>query len=236
MFKCVCGKEFKSKQALGGHQGYCKEYLGEDRYLEIINKNKEGQLKAKQTLLNNNKIKKQQELQQWISEKHECEKCGKIMTEKYASGRFCCKECAKGFSNYQSKDIEKEDLINTYSYICSVCNKRYKNKNALSQHLCKTHHDYYETHRFLVMGTGLIDITKQELEEYRKIHTKCEICGKDVEDIRKENNHFNDLCIDHNHTTNQFRGLLCMTCNRALGWFEKNEQNILEYLNNKGRE
>ena len=236
MFKCVCGKEFKSKQALGGHQGYCKEYLGEDRYLEIINKNKEGQLKAKQTLLNNGKIKKEQELQQWISEKHTCEKCGKVMTEKYASGRFCCKECAKGFSNYQSKDIEKEDLINTYSYICSVCNKRYKNKNALSQHLYKTHHDYYETHRFLVMRTGLIDITKQELEEYRKIHTKCEICGKDVEDIRKENNHFNDLCIDHNHTTNQFRGLLCMTCNRALGWFEKNEQNILEYLNNKGRE
>ena len=70
MFKCVCGKEFKSKQALGGHQGYCKEYLGEDRYLEIINKNKEGQLKAKQTLLNNGKFKKEQELQQWISEKH----------------------------------------------------------------------------------------------------------------------------------------------------------------------
>ena len=249
MFKCVCGKEFKSKQALGGHQGYCKEYLGEDRYLEIINKNKEGQLKAKQTLLNNGKIKKQQELQQWISEKHKCEKCGKVMIEKYASGRFCCKECARGFSNYKGvynpitklknivKPIKTEDIdVSDADYKCPLCDRYYRTEYGVTQHLKKSHNEYYEANHYFMIKDKSIGITHKQLKEYRKTHTKCEICGKDVNDIRQENNHFKDLCIDHNHSTHQFRGLLCMTCNRALGWFEKNEQNVLEYLNNKGRE
>lgn len=237
MFKCVCGKEFKSKQALGGHQGYCKEYLGEDRYLEIINKNKEGQLKAKQTLLNNGKIKKQQELQQWISEKHKCEKCGKVMTEKYASGRFCCKECARGFSNYKGVYNPITKLkTNDDTYKCPICDKYYKTKYGVIQHLKQSHNEYYETHHQVLIKNQSIGITHKQLKEYREMHTKCEICGKDVNKIRQENNQFKDLCIDHNHSTHQFRGLLCMTCNRALGWFEKNEQNVLMYLNNKGRE
>lgn len=236
MFKCVCGKEFKSKQALGGHQGYCKEYLGEDRYLEIINKNKEGQLKAKQTLLNNGKFKKEQELQQWISEKHKCEKCGKVMIEKYASGRFCCKECARGFSNYKGSVKTKDIDINDGEFKCPVCLKYYRTQSGLTQHIKRSHNDYYHLNNFILINNESIGITKNQLKEYKQTHTKCEICGKDVNEIRQENNQFKDLCIDHNHSTNQFRGLLCMTCNRALGWFEKNEQNVLNYLNNKGRE
>ena len=30
------------------------------------------------------------------------------------------------------------------------------------------------------------------------------------------------LCVDHNHETNEFRGLLCIACNALLGHFEKN--------------
>jgi hypothetical protein len=37
----------------------------------------------------------------------------------------------------------------------------------------------------------------------------CTICGS------KER-----LCIDHNHTTDKFRGLLCSKCNSALGLFK----------------
>ena len=237
MFKCVCGKEFKSKRALAGHKGYCKEYLGEDRYLEVISKNKKGQLKAKQTLLHNAEIKKDQKLQQWISEKHECENCGKVMIEKYASGRFCCKECARGFSNYKGVyDPITKLKISDNSCKCPLCDKYYRTKYGITQHLKQSHNEYYEANHYFMIKNKSIGITHKQLKEYREIHNKCEICGKDIRDIQKENNHFKGLCIDHNHTTHQFRGLLCMTCNRALGWFEKNESNILEYLNNKGRE
>lgn len=237
MFVCVCGKEFKSKQALSGHQGYCKEYLGKDKYYEVLNKNKNAQLKAKQTILNNAKIKKQHLLNVWISEKHKCEKCGKIMTEKYASGRFCCKECARGFSNYKglfglTKDID----INDGDFKCPICFKCYRTKSGLSQHIKCNHNDYYNLNNYVIMDGKSIGITYQQLDEYRNKHTKCEICGKSIESIQHESNHFKKLCIDHNHNTNQFRGLLCMTCNRSLGWFEKNEQYVLKYLNNKGRE
>jgi hypothetical protein len=37
----------------------------------------------------------------------------------------------------------------------------------------------------------------------------CAICGKDNGSI--------SLCIDHDHKTNEVRGLLCNLCNRAIG-------------------
>lgn len=46
----------------------------------------------------------------------------------------------------------------------------------------------------------------------------CEVCGNK----RK-------LCIDHDHTTGKFRGLLCICCNSALG-FAKDNPEILKKL------
>jgi hypothetical protein len=53
----------------------------------------------------------------------------------------------------------------------------------------------------------------------------CWICG--------ENNGVMALCIDHDHVTNNVRGLLCNLCNRALGLFKDNPDLIkkaAEYL------
>lgn len=235
MFTCICGKQFKTKQALNGHKGYCKEYLGKDKYLQVLKNNKDGQIKAKETLLKQSSIKKEQQLQQWISEKHKCEKCGKLMTEYYGSGRFCCKECARGFSNYKGiyDPITKENT--TLKFKCEKCGKRYETEYGLKVHFDKHHLLPKEKRNVKVAGYEIF-ITNEQLDEYRLAHTKCEICGKDVEDIRKENNHFKKLCIDHNHVTNEFRGLLCMTCNSALGWFEKNEDAVLKYLNDRGKQ
>lgn len=41
----------------------------------------------------------------------------------------------------------------------------------------------------------------------------CAICGKSEEDNKQK------LSIDHNHTTNKIRALLCRACNTGLGSF-----------------
>ena len=46
---------------------------------------------------------------------------------------------------------------------------------------------------------------------------RCEICGKDFNEEHSRNKH-----IDHNHDTDQIRGVLCASCNVKLGYYEKN--------------
>lgn len=73
-----------------------------------------------------------------------------------------------------------------------------------------------------VYGITLVDY-KKKLEEQRN---GCAICGKLNPDGR-------DLCVDHNHETNEVRGLLCQHCNRAIGLLGdtvENLQRALDYL------
>ena len=95
---CECGREFTNAQSYNGHLSRCKVHLGEDRYNERNKKLFEANAEAGKRLsekLQAKKVKKQvAELAQWVSEKHICEHCGKVMTEKFATGRFCSRACA----------------------------------------------------------------------------------------------------------------------------------------------
>jgi len=56
----------------------------------------------------------------------------------------------------------------------------------------------------------------------------CKICKNP-----ERSNRYRRLCVDHCHTTNKIRGLLCSNCNRALGLFKDNYevlQAAVEYL------
>lgn len=77
-----------------------------------------------------------------------------------------------------------------------------------------------ENHRQRLWKYG---ITQEQFDELIK-HSgnKCQICG-DTE----------NLVIDHCHDTNKVRGLLCWSCNVALGHFKDSYdklKNALEYL------
>lgn len=52
---------------------------------------------------------------------------------------------------------------------------------------------------------------------------KCKICGGEFKDS-------SDTHIDHCHSLGHIRGVLCGSCNRKLGWYEKNRDNIDTYL------
>jgi hypothetical protein len=51
----------------------------------------------------------------------------------------------------------------------------------------------------------------------------CHLCGIKTEKLN----------VDHNHHTGKVRGMLCMRCNIALGWYEEVNAlpNLQEYLN-----
>lgn len=73
-------------------------------------------------------------------------------------------------------------------------------------------------------------ITPQEfVEAYELQGGKCPIC---TSAISMENS-----AIDHNHETGAFRGILCKTCNRALGMFKDNPEILVsaaQYLKERG--
>lgn len=57
------------------------------------------------------------------------------------------------------------------------------------------------------------------LLEYKEIlanqNNCCAICGKNESELTMK------LAVDHDHTTNKVRGLLCANCNRGLGYFKE---------------
>ncbi len=80
-------------------------------------------------------------------------------------------------------------------------------------------------HKDSVRNTRFKYKYKITLEERNTIevkqNSKCAICGvHSSKEIR-------GLFIDHNHKTNQVRGLLCNSCNRGIGYF-RDDKDIVE--------
>ena len=102
--------------------------------------------------------------------------------------------------------------------ICSSCKqslpesffhkRKYQSGNMGLQPKCKkcstnNRRQYYKPHEFMRRKFLL---TEDQYDDLMK-NEKCQICN--VELIKK--------CIDHCHTTNKIRGVLCNNCNTALG-------------------
>lgn len=66
-------------------------------------------------------------------------------------------------------------------------------------------------------------------EDYNRMFNsqdgKCAICNTHQSELDKV------LSVDHNHTTNKVRGLLCVNCNHALGALREDSQIINGMLN-----
>ena len=85
------GKKAWSTRKLRGHENFNLEKLSAS--LKIYYQSDEYKLKLAERHKKIAELKEQKSLQ-WISEKHTCGRCGKIMTKKYGSGKYCCKHCA----------------------------------------------------------------------------------------------------------------------------------------------
>ena len=92
----------------------------------------------------------------------------------------------------------------------------YKNRNKILERQRETRRKLWRYKKY-----GVSD------EEYKKMYKlqggRCAICKLK----------FDILCLDHSHSTNKNRGLLCRKCNWGLGYFNDNInsiKNALKYL------
>lgn len=112
----------------------------------------------------------------------------------------------------EEKPLDQFDSAKKGKYgkrtICKSCRHEYYLKN-------KPHHTAFS--RDWRLGKGSTDYFMIKKEEQGNV---CAICFKN--DTR--------LCLDHNHTTEQWRGALCARCNSGLGDFLENKEILLSAI------
>ena len=116
----------------------------------------------------------------------------------------------------------------------AIQNKEYnlKNKNKVAavnkKWAAKNKEKIKETKMQRKFGISLKE--KQKIFELQG--NMCAICKC------TENGRERDWDVDHCHITGTIRGILCSNCNRALGLFQDNKQNLLRaasYLDSNGQ-
>jgi len=220
-----CGKEllvteeyfYIRKDSKDGFRNDCKECY--KKYYRRIGK--------KRYYEKNNKIKKERKYQnrKWL--KHQYIDLNKTARE--ISKQCKCNENTIGIWLRKFKIITEKE-----GYICEMCGNPFipHKKSVTTQKYCNrncTRKHYYSTRR----GSRSRKNSKLKreygitIEEYDKIvriqKKRCKICGSEVE----------ILYIDHNHKTDEIRGLLCHNCNISLGLLKDNPMilyNCIKYL------
>jgi hypothetical protein len=108
--------------------------------------------------------------------------------------------------------------------------KKYRADNA--EKLKKAKKEYNATHKKETKNRNLRNTYGMTIEQYEYMFNvqegKCDICGKHQNEIKQP------LNVDHDHETNEIRGLLCSKCNRLLGDSNDSPETLLnavKYLN-----
>jgi len=139
-----------------------------------------------------------------------------------------CKKCetSKPLTDFRNRGGKMKHLKKSY---CNKClyseHKRWVNENQDKVR------EYREKDTWtLVKRCARRGISPEVLvSAYESQSGLCPICESSISII--------DSAIDHNHKTNKFRGVLCKTCNRALGLFKDSPKvlmNAYTYLESKG--
>jgi hypothetical protein len=137
-----------------------------------------------------------------------------------------CKPFTDFFKNGKRKKHRSEEV--KYQSTCKLCYKV-----ARAEHYVKNK-DYYKSKSLKKYG-----ITNAEFLELKAAQNGLCACCKQPEtriNYRNPEHPISELAVDHCHTTDKIRGLLCCKCNFAVGLVKDNIEtlkNLIEYLNAK---
>ena len=156
------------------------------------------------------------------------------------------KICTKCGEEKEFSEFHKDNHnLDGFTYACKKCrNNSYNKYYEENPEKVKIKNDSQkENRKFYYSSEKGVESSRRShlkinfnitLEEYNEIlisqNYKCCICNNYETSYRNE-----VLSVDHCHNTGKIRGLLCNTCNRALGLFKDNVElltNAIKYLNN----
>jgi hypothetical protein len=125
------------------------------------------------------------------------------------------RKCAKCKEEKNTLDFHKNKSDKSgFHHYCKKCNseqKKYGYINNPNYKLTSKKGFYKHIYNTTIEEVDLA-LKRQEY--------KCSICKNEIDLLNKT------AVIDHNHTTGNFRSLLCYRCNTGLGQFKEN----IEYL------
>lgn len=147
--------------------------------------------------------------------KYKCKICGKEFSTKQQLGGHATVHTRKT-DNIQVKECEycgKEFVVHNWNSDRRWCSKKcWGNSRKLEK----------------LISNKRWNKSLKFLTDYKESHPVCEICGNKELDIHKSNNL--SMNLDHDHETNEFRGILCFQCNSKIEWYLRNKQKLEEYL------
>lgn len=197
---CECGKEFEWSQQFNGHKRHCACHLiatGKSEKMKILD---EQQKQHRLKTLSTEKIirkkaketQEQAELEKWISEKHTCERCGKIMVEKFGPGRFCSRTCANSRPHTEESKKKTSESLKTHT----------KQSSRLQKHRQQ------------------VEIRKaQTQQKYAENPNYCKSCGKPLPWERRNFNTCGaEECI---HSYRSYKCKLAHKEGRNKGWINR---------------
>lgn len=134
---------------------------------------------------------------------------------------------------------KNKKVLDGYQTYCKMCVHKYhveynQRPAVKARHNARTKKFYSENktrYRMYARKSelkSLYNITPEVYDEMlSKQNDKCRICSRHKSEFTYK------LCVDHHHTTNQVRGLLCKPCNLIIGNAKDSSQilsNAIRYL------
>jgi hypothetical protein len=156
----------------------------------------------------------------------------------YKKGKFKCSKC--------DNPVYRKETI-----LCMGCRAKEKtgetrvDKDVQKKKRRKYKQEYFQKNKERIYQRNKLNPIDKEKEKHYYIKSRYGISKKEYEQMLVDRNFTCDICgykqpenakkmqklyIDHCHTTNVIRGLLCFSCNTGLGYFKDNIENITKTI------